>query len=195
MSVGNRPVGDVGYVFAVTAAMAVAGVVAGAIWVLIAPPATGIAIVARSGKRAHGYVGNDGEHFFDSAVMMAGLLFVLGVVSAVLLWQWRSRRGPATVVALFTGGVAAAGAAAGVGAGLARLRYGHTDIGAVPADQKIHYITEAPTVFFGHTPFQILVGLVLPSAAAALTYAIIAAASADDDLGADAAVGEPIGSR
>jgi hypothetical protein len=195
VSFRGKSVGDVGYVLVVTVAMVVAGAVAGAIWVLIAPPATAVAIVTRSGKRAHGYVGNDGEHFFDSAVMMAGLLFVLGVVSAVLLWQWRSRRGPTTVVALFTGGVAAAGTAAGVGAGLARLSYGHTDIGSVPADQKIHYITEAPSVFFGHTPIQILVGLVLPSAAAALTYAVIAAASADDDLGVGTPVAQAVDSR
>jgi hypothetical protein len=172
----------------ITAAMAVGGVGAGAIWALIAPPATGLVGVTRSGKRIHDYVGNDAEHFFDSAVMMTGLLFALAVISAVLMWQWRSVRGPVTVIGLFTGGIAATGAAAGVGAGIARLRHGHTDIGAVPADHKIHYVTEAPAVFFGHTPLQIVAALVLPSAVAALTYAIIAAGSADDDLGVEPVV-------
>lgn len=169
----------------VTAGMAVAGAVAGVIWALIAPRATGLVGVTRSGKRIHDYVGNDSEHFFDSAAMMAGLMFALAVVSAVLMWQWRSYRGPAMVIGLLLGGVAAAGTAAGVGAGLVRLRYGHTDIGAVPADHKIHYMTEAPAVFFGHTPLQIVTTLLLPSAVAALTYAIIAAGSAHDDLGVD----------
>jgi hypothetical protein len=175
--------------------MAVAGAVAGAIWALIAPPATGLVGVTRSGKRIHDYVGTDAEHFFDSAVMMSGLLLVLAVVSAVLMWQWRSCRGPAMVIGLLLGGVAAAGAAAGVGAGLIRLRYGHADIGAVPADHKIHYITEAPAVFFGHTTLQVLTALLLPSAVAALTYAIIAAGSADDDLGVEPPVDESVGAE
>ena len=72
-----------------------------------------------------------------------------------------------------------------MGAGLARLRYGHTDIQAIPADHQIHYITEAPAVFFGHTPLQVATSLVLPAAAAALVYAMMAAASAHDDLGVE----------
>ena len=177
---------------AITAGMAAAGAVAGAIWAFIAPPATGLVGVTRSGRRIHDYVGNDSEHFFDSAVMMTGLLFVLAVVSAVFMWQWRSCRGPVTVLGLLAGGVAAAGSAAGVGAGLARLRHGHTDIGTVPADHKIHYITEAPAVFFGHTPLQLIASLLLPSAVAALTYAIIAAGSAHDDLGVEPRIAETV---
>jgi hypothetical protein len=178
---------------AVTAGMAVAGVVAGGIWAVIAPPATGVVGWTRAGELLHGYVRNDAEHFFDSAVMMAGLLSVVSVVSAVLMWQWRSARGPAMVVGLVTGGVAAAGAAAGVGVGLVRLRYGHTDFASVPADHKVHYITEAPAVFFGHSPAQVIAGLLLPSAVAALTYAIIAAGSPDDDLGVAPPVAQMVG--
>ena len=75
------------------AGMTAVGVAAGALWVLLAPPVHGVVVVTKSGKRVHEYVGNEADHFFDSAVMMAGLLVGLGVVSAVLVWQWRQRRG------------------------------------------------------------------------------------------------------
>ena len=64
------------------------------------------------------------------------------------------------------GGGAAAAAAAGTGAGLVRIRYGHFDIDAVPADHKLHYVTQAPAAFFGHTPLQVLTVLLLPAVAA-----------------------------
>jgi Protein of unknown function (DUF2567) len=169
----------------VVAGLAVAGAVAGAVWVLIAPPAHSVAAVTRSGNRVHDYLGNEADHYFDSAVMMTGLLVGLAIVAAVLVWQWRQLRGPLMVAALTVGGMLAAAAASGTGAGLARIRYGHTDFGAVPADHKIHYFTEAPSVFFGHSPLQILTVLLLPAAVAALTYAVMAAASAHDDLGVE----------
>jgi hypothetical protein len=108
------------------------------------------------------------------------------------VWQWRQRRGPAMVIGLTVGGVALAAAATGTGAGLVRLRYGHTDIGAVATDHKIHYITEAPAVFFGHGALQVLTVLLLPAAAAALTYGMMAAASAHDDLGVKPPVPETV---
>ncbi len=177
---------------AVIAGMTAAGVVAGALWALLAPPIHGVVVVTKSGKRVHEYLGNEADHFFDSTVMMAGLLLGLGVVSAVLVWQWRQRRGPAMVIGLIVGGVAAAAAAAGTGAGLARLRYGHIDIDSIPADHKIHYITEAPGVFFGHSPLNLLTMLLLSAVAAAVTYAMMAAASAHDDLGAEPPVSETV---
>ena len=178
---------------AVTAGMAAAGAVAGAVWAWLAPSVHGVVVVTKSGNRVHEYLGNEADHYFDSAMMMTGLMVGLGVVGAVLTWQWRRRRGPAMALGLATGGIAAAAAAAGVGAGLARLRYGHTDIQAVPADHKIHYITEAPAVFFGHGTLQVLTLLLLPAAAAALAYAMMAAASAHDDLGVGSSVSETVG--
>lgn len=177
---------------AVAAGMALAGMVLGGVWAFLAPPVHGVVVVTKSDKRVHEYLGNEADHFFDSAVMMAGLLVALGVVTAVLVWQWRQRRGPAMVVGLTVGGVAAAVAAAGTGAGLMRLRYGHIDIDAVPADHKIHYITEAPGVFFGHSALNVLTTLLLSAAAAALTYGMMAAASAHDDLGAAPSVSETV---
>jgi Protein of unknown function (DUF2567) len=189
----KRPAGDeFRRWLAVPAGMALAGVAAGAVWAWLAPASHSAVVVTKSGKRLHEYLGNEADHYFDSAVMMVGLLVGLAVVSAVLVWQWRQRRGPAMVVGLTAGGVALAAAATGTGAGLVRLRHGHTDIGAVAADHKIHYITEAPAVFLGHTPLQVLTVLLLPAAAAALTYGMMAAASAHDDLGVKPSVPETV---
>ena len=176
------------------AGMAVAGIAAGAVWAWLAPASHSVVVVNKSGKRFHEYLGkgNEADHYFDSAVMMVGLLVGLAVVSAVLVWQWRQRRGPAMAIALTAGGVALAAAATGTGAGLVRLRYGHTDIGAVAADHKLHYITEAPAAFVGHTPLQVLTVLLLPAAVAALTYGLMAAASAHDDLGVTPSVPETV---
>jgi hypothetical protein len=189
----KRPAGDeFRRWLAVPAGMALAGVAAGAVWAWLAPASHSAVVVTKSGKRLHEYLGNEADHYFDSTVMMVGLLVGLAVVSAVLVWQWRQRRGPAMVVGLTAGGVALAAAATGTGASLVRLRYGHTDIGAVAADHKIHYITEAPAVFLGHTPLQVLTVLLLPAAAAALTYGMMAAASAHDDLGVKPSVPETV---
>jgi hypothetical protein len=177
---------------AVPAGMALAGVAAGAVWACLAPASHSAVVVTKSGKRLHEYLGNEADHYFDSAVMMAGLLVGLAVVTAVLVWQWRQRRGPAMVIGLTAGGVALAAAATGTGSGLVRLRYGHTDIGAVAADHKLHYITEAPAVFLGNTPLQVLTVLLLPAAAATLTYGMMAAASAHDDLGVKPSVPETV---
>lgn len=193
MKTPKRPAGDeFRRWLAVAAGMGLAGVAAGAVWAWLAPASHSAVVVTKSGKRLHEYLGNEADHYFDSAVMMVGLLVGLAVVSAVLVWQWRQRRGPAMVVGLTAGGVALAAAATGTGAGLVRLRYGHTDIGAVAADHKIHYITEAPAVFLGHTPLQVLTVLLLPAAAAALTYGMMAAASARDDLGVEPSVPETV---
>ena len=165
--------------------LAVVGALVGGIWVILAPPVHGVVALNKSGQRVYVYLGNEADHFFVSAVMMVGLLAVVAVVAAVLAWQWRQRRGPAMVVALTLGGVAASAAATGVGAGLARLRYGAVDIAGAPVSpqHRVHYVVEAPSVFFGHAPLQVLATLLLPAAAAALTYATLAAASAQDDLG------------
>jgi Protein of unknown function (DUF2567) len=184
-SIWSRIAGDVKPGLIVVAGMGVAGAVAGAVWAGIAPPAHSVAAVTRSGNLVHDYLGSEADHYFDSAVMMIGLLVGLAVVSAVLVWQWRQRRGPMMVIGLTLGGALAAAAATGTGAGLARIRYGHTDIGAVPADHRIHYFTEAPSVFFGHSPLQVITVLLVPAAVAALTYAVMAAASAHDDLGVE----------
>ena len=67
-----------------------------------------------------------------------------------------------------------------------RARYGVVDIDAAPVtpEHRVHYFTEAPSVFFGHSPLQIAATLLVPAAAAALVYALIAVSTPRDDLGA-----------
>lgn len=163
-----------------------AGALVGAIWAWLAPPVQGVVALTRAGDRVHAYLGNDSDQFFLGAFLQSGLLAAVAVVATVLVWQWRAHRGPVQVVALVAGMVAAAGAAAGVGAVLVHWRYGSIDVAAAPVSEanRVHYVTEAPAVFFGHGPLVIAAGLVIPAAVAALTYALLTASTARDDLGA-----------
>lgn len=170
----------------VVVALAVAGALIGALWSWLAPSIRGVVALTRSGDRVHAYLGDEADHFFTSAFLLAGMLSAVAVVSAVLLWQWRAHRGPVLVAALAIGWALGAAAAAGVGAALVHGRYGAIDIAGAPVspEHRVHYVIEAPPVFFGHTPLQIAATIVFPAALAALTYALIAVAAANDDLGA-----------
>jgi len=162
-----------------------AGVLVGGLWAWLAPPLHGVVALTQKGERLHDYLGNESDHFFVAAFLMLGLLNVVAAVAAVLAWQWRPHRGPGMVAGLCTGMAAAAAAAAGVGVLLAHLRYGAVNLAAVPVshDHPVYYFTEAPPVFFGASGLQIACTLLLPAAAAALVYAVPAAATARDDLG------------
>jgi hypothetical protein len=122
---------------------------------------------------------------FTAAFVMVGFLSVVAVVSAALVWKWRSQRGPAMVSALTVGTILAAGAATGVGAVLAHWRHGTVDVTGAPVtpEHRVHYVVEAPGVFFGHTALQIATTIVVPAGVAALFYAIAALSSTRDDLG------------
>jgi hypothetical protein len=163
-----------------------AGVVVGAVWAWLAPPIQAVVALTRDGDRIRGYLGDEADHLFLGAFLIAGLLGAVAVVSATLVWQWRAHRGPAMVGALAVGAIAAAGAATGVGAALVRWRYGVIDVAAAPVspEHRVHYVIEAPAVFFGHTPLQIATTILLPTGAAALIYALCALATKRDDLGA-----------
>ncbi|MFN8068513.1 MAG: DUF2567 domain-containing protein [Mycolicibacterium insubricum] len=177
----------------VVGAQTVLGALLGALWILLAPPVHGVVVLTKTGKRVHAYLGSEADHFFLSATLMLGLVSVLAVVTAVAVWQWRAHRGPAMVLTLVLGSITAAGAAAGVGTVLAWLRYGSLDIDGAPVtpEHKLHFVTEAPSVFFGTQPLQIALTLLLPAVAGALVYAIAAAGSPHDDLGGYPAQKEP----
>ncbi|MDZ7884492.1 MAG: DUF2567 domain-containing protein [Mycobacterium sp.] len=164
----------------------VAGAFIGALWAWLAPPIQGVVALTRAGERVRAYLGNDSDHFFLGAFLQAGLLGVLAVVATVLVWQWRAHRGPAQVVTLAAGMAAAAVTAAGVGAALVHWRYGSIDVDAAPVTEanRVHYVSEAPAVFFGHGPLVIATAILLPAAVAALTYALLTASTSRDDLGA-----------
>ena len=170
----------------VVVGLAVAGALIGALWAWIAPPIHGVVALTRDGDRARAYLGNEADHFFIAAFLFVGLLTVVAVASAVLVWQWRAHRGPVLVAALAVGSAAAAAAGAGVGAALVRWRYGTIDIASAPIspEHRVHYVVEGPAVFFGHSPLQIAVTILFPAAMAALVYALIAVSTPRDDLGA-----------
>ena len=170
----------------VIAALTVAGALVGALWAWLSPPVHGVVALTKSGERIKAYLGDEADHFFIAAFLIVGLLGVVAVVAAVLLWQWRAHRGPAMVAALAAGACAAAAAATGVGALLVHARYGAIDIAAAPVspEHRVHYDIEAPAVYFGHGPLQIAATILFPAAAAAQVYAIAAVSTQRDDLGA-----------
>jgi hypothetical protein len=161
------------------------GVLVGALWAVLAPPVHGVVVLNRQGERVKAFLGDEANNFFTSSALLVGMLLVVAVVAAVLLWQWRAHRGPVLVAALSAGCALAAAVAAAVGAGIARLRYGTIDVAAAPVspEHRVHYVTEAPAVFFGHSPLQVLVTILFPAAVAALVYALTAVSTARDDLG------------
>ncbi|ABM13602.1 DUF2567 domain-containing protein [Mycolicibacterium vanbaalenii] len=179
----------------VVAGLAAAGAVVGALWAWLAPPIRGVIALTRSGDRVKAYLGADSDHWFTSAALMVGMLSVLAVVAAVWVWQWRAHRGPVMTAALAVGAVAAAATATGVGALVAHLRYGGIDMAAAPVSeqQRVHYIVEAPSVYFGHSPVQIAATLLYPAAVAAIVYLFAAVATPRDDLGAWPPVQNPVG--
>lgn len=182
----RRPPGHAVVTATVVGGLALAGAVLGALWSRHAPPIHTITALTRSGERVDAFLGRDADNLFVAAALLIGMLSWLAVVSTVLLWQWRTRRGPAMVIALSLGQIAAAAAATGTGALLAHWRYGTPDrAGAqlTPTD-RVRYFTEAPGVFLGHQPPQIAVTLLLGAALAALVYALATVATLRDDLGA-----------
>src|SRR6201991_476035 len=176
------------------ACLTVAGALVGALWAWLAPSIHGVVALTKRGERVKAFLGNESDHFFVAAFLIAGMLGALAVIAAVLLWQWRVHRGPVMVAALAIGAAAAAGAAAGVGAALVHWRYGVIDIAGAPVspEHRVHYVVEAPAVFFGHSPLQIAATILLPAATAALVYALIAVSAQRDDLGAWPPVEEPV---
>lgn len=178
----------------VVVGLALAGGVVGVLWAWLAPPIHGLVALTRSGERIRASLGSESDHWFTAAFLIIGMLAVLAVVAAVLLWQWRAHHGPAMVAALTVGGVAAGAAAVGVGALAAHWRYGSIDVAAVPVseDHRVHYVVEAPAVFFGHSPLQIAASVFVPAGVAVLVYLLAAAATARDDLGAWPPVENPV---
>jgi Protein of unknown function (DUF2567) len=169
----------------VATGLALTGAAVGALWAVLAPPVHGVIALTKSGDRVHAYLGAEADHFFVAAFLMIGMLSVVALIAAVLAWQWRAHRGPVMVVALALGAVAAAAAAAAVGAVLVGSHYQAVAIDAAPVtpEHRVFYLTEAPSVFFGHSPMQIAMTLLLPAATAALVYALMAVSTARDDLG------------
>ena len=84
----------------VVAGLALTGVVIGALWAWLAPSVHGVVALTKGGERVRAYLGNEADHFFVAAFLVVGMLCVVAVVAAVLVWQWRAHRGPLMVAAL-----------------------------------------------------------------------------------------------
>jgi len=170
----------------VVAGLTLTGVLIGALWAWLAPAVHGVVALTKGGERVRAHLGSEADNFFVASFLIVGMLCAMAVVAAVLVWQWRAHRGPVMVAALAAGGAAAAAAATGVGAVLVHWRYGSIDVDAAPisADHRVHYVIEAPPVFFGHSPLLVAVTILFPAAIAALVYGLTAVAIARDDLGA-----------
>ncbi|BBY08529.1 DUF2567 domain-containing protein [Mycobacterium noviomagense] len=177
----------------VVSSLVASGVVVGGLWAWIAPSIHGVVALTHEGDRVLDYLGNEADHFFVAAFLMLGLLTLVAVVAAVLVWQWRAHRGPAMVAGLSIGMVGAAAVATALAGLLVHARYGVVDIERAPVtpQHRVHYFTEAPPVFFGHGPLQIACTLLLPAATAALVYALLVASATRDDLGGYPAVESP----
>ncbi len=182
---GARRANRVRAILAVIAGLLVTGVLIGGVWALIAPPIHGVVALTHNGERVQDYLGDEADNFFVAASLMLGLLTLPAVVAPVLAWQWRAHRGPAMVIGLSIGVIAAAAVSAPIGALLVRLRYGAVDIDRAPVTHQdpFHYFAEAPPVLYGHTVLQVACTVLVPAATAALVYALLAAASPLDDLG------------
>lgn len=174
-------------ILAVVLGLSASGALVGALWAWIAPSIHGVVAITRSGERVHEYLGSESQNFFVAPFLLLGLLGVVAVVASVLAWQWREHRGPGMAVGLAIGSAAAAAVAAAVGALLVRLHYGALNFDTVTlatGDHSLTYVRQAPPVFFARRPLQIAATLMSPAAAASLVYALLAAGSARDDLGA-----------
>ncbi|MGV0625852.1 DUF2567 domain-containing protein [Mycolicibacter minnesotensis] len=169
----------------VAAGLAATGLTVGALWAWLAPPIHGVVALTRGGERVQAYLGDEAQNFFVAPALLLGMWAVVSVVSAALAWQWRPHRGPGMVAALSAGLSVGAALAVLIGTNAVRLRYGVIDVDGAPLspEHRVHYVTEAPPVFFGHSPWQIAASLLLPAAAAALVYGLCATWSTRDDLG------------
>jgi hypothetical protein len=173
-------------VLTVIVALAAAGVVIGALWAWLAPAIHGVVALTKDGDRVHAALGNEADQFFLAAFLVVGMVSAVAVVAAVLVWQWRAHRGPTMVAGLALGAALCGAVAAGVGAALVHWRYGTVDIAGAPIspEHRVQYVIEAPPVFFSHSPLVAALTFVVPAGTAALVYALIAMATARDDLGA-----------
>jgi Protein of unknown function (DUF2567) len=173
-------------VVTVVVALAAAGALIGALWAWLAPAIHGVVALTKSGERVRAALGNEADNFFLAAFLLVGMVSVMAAVAAVLVWQWRAHRGPVMAAGLALGAALAAAVAAGVGAALVHWRYGSIDMVTAPIspEHRVHYIIEAPPVFFSQSPIVAALTIVMPAGIAALVYALIAMATARDDLGA-----------
>ncbi|QDQ97842.1 DUF2567 domain-containing protein [Tomitella fengzijianii] len=161
---------------------ALAGVLGGVVWGLLAPGRT--QVVAHGGLLLS--VDMSANHEFDALAIFVWISVVVGVVSGAAAWAWRSIRGPLTALAVIVGGVAGAWLAAGMGDLVAQSRFDWP--GASELDSMVgQVVVQAPSV-------ELWIALVMQPLAAGLVYLVAVLLAPDADLGSAAAHAVPSGS-
>ncbi|MFC9788988.1 DUF2567 domain-containing protein [Rhodococcus sp. NPDC127528] len=150
--------------------MVVASAIGGIGWGVLVPAQHFLVL---SGGRAASLT-SESNHQFDAVALFLCLGLILGVLSAVAAWLWRSVRGAVVLTGLLIGSAVGAAAAAVVGLGVARLRFPEV------TDVAVGQIVPAtPTI---GTPMA----LILQPFAAAVVYLLMASLNPRDDLGVTA---------
>ncbi|WP_182357532.1 DUF2567 domain-containing protein [Tomitella gaofuii] len=154
---------------------ALAGVLGGVVWGLLAPGRT--QVVAHGGLLLS--VDMSANHEFDALAIFVWISVVVGVVTGAAAWAWRSIRGPLTAVAVIVGGVAGAWLAAGMGDLIAQNRFDWP--GASALDSMVgQVVVQAPSV-------ELWIALVMQPLAAGLVYLVAVLLAPDADLGSGGA--------
>lgn len=146
------------------------GALGGIAWGLMAPAQQLVVVTADRGVPLTG----ESSHEFDSLAMFLCIGGVVGAISAILAWQWRTRRGPILFAGVLIGTAVGGVVMWPIGEWTARLRH------PLPHNPQVHQIVSmAPSIgsdtAFYAAPFV-----------AALVIAGLAMLSSRDDLGAEA---------
>ncbi|KAA0021032.1 DUF2567 domain-containing protein [Antrihabitans cavernicola] len=146
---------------------AVAGALGGVVWGLLAPAEHLLVVTENRGAALTG----ESAHQFDAIAIFVCIAAFLGLISAVASWQWRSMRGPLLFLGLLIGSAIGASIMAGVGEGVAKLRFPHVDSPVVDT-----VIAIAPGI-------GTLLTLIVQPLVASFVILVIASVNPLDDLG------------
>ena len=153
----------------VLAACVVLSLVGAVVWGLLTPAEHLVVVAADRGAP----LTNESEHQFDAVALFVGIASIVGLISAMAAWQWRSRRGPILYLGLLVGSGVGAAVMSLAGEAVARLHYPHPD--APKVDQIVALAPSAVT----------MPALIAQAFVASSVTLVLALLSARDDLGVD----------
>ncbi len=137
-------------------------------WGLLAPAEHFLVVAPDRGAALTG----ESDHQFDSIAIFVCIAALLGLLTAVASWQWRSMRGPLAFLGLLVGSGIGAVVMLYAGEFVARLHYPHVD-----APKLDHIVAVAPGA-------GTMLVLIVQPLVASLGILILASLSPTDDLGA-----------
>ncbi|MEV6562447.1 DUF2567 domain-containing protein [Nocardia sp. NPDC051756] len=156
----------------VAVAVIVVSALGGVGWGLLAP--TEQLFVVEPGRGA--VLTGESVHQFDAVAMFVCFGAVIGVLSAVAVWRWRSERGPLLQLGLLVGSVVGAVVMARLGEQVAEWYH------ARPHDPPVGQIVELPT------EVGTWLALIVQPLLASLLVLFFAALNSSEDLGTGTAV-------